>query len=266
MKKTILFFTLLFALVLLVACEKSTEQEHIEFEEYDTTDLSNCIGHMIDDDEATVCPQEDREALLLAYATHFVQYIDPEVENIGVHLSYDQIVGVQMFVQYDDVPTSMGYNELDTMNQIVEKINSDIENIFLNDLNVIMSFRPDIIFRGEEISGIFDIDVPAFTYRIIEGDTTYYNADLRFYEDSTLTENFNEKLDRLDEIKGLDNANRFAIMVSNGAEHVQVRLDDTTNEVSILVNVEGQQGTPSLTVNDFLSDVETRYTSYTYTE
>lgn len=266
MKKTMIFFAILSVLVLLVACEESTQQDYVDFEEYDTTDLSNCMGQMLDDDEETICTQEDGEALLLAYATHFAQYIDPQVENISVHLFYNQMTGIEMFVQYDDVPTSMSYNEIDTMNKIVEEINTDIENIFINDLNLVLSFRPNIIFRGEEISGIFDMDVPAFTYRIVEGDTTYYSADLRVYEDISLTENFNERLNQLDEVKGLDGANRFAIRVSNGAEYVQVILDDITSEVSILVDVEGQQGTTSHTISDFLSDIETRYPSYTYIE
>lgn len=82
MKKFIIMCSVLILILTLSACGKNTESQVIEIESYNLSSLSTCMGKMLDNDDGTVCTQEYGDALLEAYASHFIQDIDPQVKNV----------------------------------------------------------------------------------------------------------------------------------------------------------------------------------------
>jgi hypothetical protein len=253
---------LLLISLFLIGCEKSSISEVIEFGDYDLTNLTTCLGSMMDEDEETVCSLEDGESYLTAYADYFIQYLDPAA-TINVNLSYG--ISLQMFIDFSNLPTQFGKDSIDVMNQVTRKINSDVSSIILNDLGYIIDFKADITFSGIEITGLFEnYDILSFYYIHRQGTPEIYVADLRYYEDTELTTNFNERLDRLEEVLEEQDANRFRVQLSNGTEVVMVDVNKISSEYSITVRGEGNGNTTELTAADFLSQVEERFPDYTY--
>lgn len=262
LKCKVFLIILVSIMFVLSGCEDKSTSTIIEFEDYDLSDLTLCLDAMMDENDTTVCLQEDGEEYLTAYANHFIQYLDQQATTY-VSLSYN--TKLYMNISFDELPTLFGQDSIDIMNQVVQKIHFDISDIIINELEHIIAFRPDVIFFGVEVVGLFEnYDIASFQYINRQGTPEIYLAEMRYYEDTVLTVDFGERLDRLEEVLDEQSANHFRVMLSNGIEYVMVNVVKVDNEYSILVDAEGSSNTTELTISDFLSQVEERFPDYTY--
>lgn len=269
MKKIFLMILMFVTVVFLGACSKSeTAPSPIDFAEYDFTDLIACMGDMLDDDEETICLQEDANQYITAYANHYVQYLDPDVVVYGTLREYSQQqyagdIGVD--IGYSNLPNSMGEDSLHVFNQILEEIHLQLQNIVLNDIGLIKIVRPSVQFSGQPIIGMFEnIDIPAYQYMARPGTAEIYVIDLRYFQDIELTDEYASFLEHLDVISESLIANEFRLYRSNGIEFVRVALDPFENTYNIWVDGEGM-GDTDLSVDNFQSIVEAQYPDYTDT-
>ena len=260
MKRSFMLLIVLFVTILLSACTSSTDSELIEFADYDFTNLTMCLDAMMDEDDETICSQEDSNTYLKAYADYFTQYLDPQLIT-NASMSY--LSRLVMNIAFEELPTSFGQDSIDIMNQVVEKINSDISDIILNDLGYVVDVKPTVNFTGVKIAGIFEAyDIQSFLYMYFQGTKELYISDMKYYEDTVLTEDFDKLLDCLEETLESQSANRFTVRLSNGTEYVMVSVNKEDSEFSIYVSHEGLGNTTDLTVSDFLSQVSERFSGY----
>jgi hypothetical protein len=268
MKKLFSMILMLVMVVYLAACSKSdTTPEPIDFAEYDFTDLIACMGDMLDDDEGTICIQEDANQYMTAYANHYVQYLDSGAVVTGIlrELSQTQYVGdIDILIDYSNLPNSMGEDSLHVFNQILQEIHNQLQNIVLNDIGVIKIVRPRVQFNGQPVVGLYDdIDIPAYQYLARPGTAEIYVIDLRYHQDIDLTDEYASFLEHLDIVSESLVADQFRLIRSNGTEFVRVALVPSEDTYDILVQGEGM-GDTDLSVDDFKSIVEAQYPDYTY--
>jgi len=193
MKYKVFLIILVSIILLLSGCDKQSSSTIIEFEEFDLSDLTICLDAMMDEDDETVCSQEDGKEYLLAYANNFIQYLDQQA-TANVHLSYNS--NLIMTIGFDDLPVSLSQDSIDVFNQLVEKIHFDISDIIINELGYVIDFRPEVTFSGVKISGFSEYyDVDSFQYINRYMTREIYVAQMTYYEDTVLTDNIDVILD-----------------------------------------------------------------------
>jgi len=251
--------------ITLVGCAKSTTVDVIDFAEYDFTNLTTCMEALLDDDSETTCTNEDADAYIIDYANYFIQYLDPQVEADGILRGFEETMYVgdlHVSIGFSNVPNSMGENSLSVFNQILVEVTQQLKSIVLTDLDMIKIIKPEVRFDGEPVVGLFEnYDIPAFQYLARNGTSEIFQVDLRYYEDVSLTEDFDTFLERLDILSNMSVGNSFRLYRSNGREIVSVNIRPSDSEFYIHVAGEGQLET-DLIADDFLSYVETQYPDY----
>ena len=96
MKRIGLVVTVFTVLLFLIACNQTDEYEVPTIEEYDMTEIEDCINTFRDADENTVCDSVERETLMTDYQTHFMQYFDFSIEITEWALIYSEEDGYDM--------------------------------------------------------------------------------------------------------------------------------------------------------------------------
>lgn len=256
MKRIVLVATIFTVSLFLIACNQTEVYEVPTIEEYDMTEIEDCVNTFRDTDENTVCDSAQREILMNDYQTHFMQYFDFSIESPETALDYSESNGS------DTISVTLLFKNISS-----DYIDDDYVELFLDIYKAVVEDFSNLAINEEYyiLTG-FSGSNNIITHNFMTS-TTYGSEQVRFgfrTDDNELTV-FEDKVSSLEGYLNDDEFTTSSITVHGTVNEIRVDVDlvELTYMIRVIHVEAGEVATITIQeVDDIVSQYLTGYTLY----